>query len=397
MTTKPTTVLVTGADGFIGRNLRARLRFAPGATVLAFDVMQDADELSEALAVADAVVHLAGVNRPRHEAEFVEGNVQSTAAVCDGLRRLGRAVPVVLSSSTQAVLDNAYGRSKLQAEEVVRQYARDTGARAAVFRLSNVFGKWCRPNYNSVVATFCYNTAHGLPLTISDPGKELLLMHVDDVAGAMVSELENAMAGAPDAARGFGFSDVTPVHPITLGRLADTIRGFGEARQTLQVPRLDDPLTYKLYGTYLSYLDIGNLSYSLPARADARGALAEFIKSSPAGQIFVSRTLPGVTRGNHFHHLKAEKFLVLEGEAVIRFRALEEAGSPAPLELGDPRPHVPAVAEYRVSGTEFRVVEIPPGYTHSIENVGQGVLVTLFWASEVFDPRRPDTVPEAVR
>ncbi len=363
-------VLVTGAQGFIGKNLVAWLKQRPGLSVLEFDQDNHPQDLAAMLAEADQVFHLAGVNRPRDEAEFQTGNVDTTRLVCAELLRLGRPVPIVLASSIQVVLDNPYGVSKRQAEEVVRNYVEQSGAQGTIYRLKNVFGKWCRPNYNSVVATFCYNTALNLPVAISDPGKELELIYVDDVIAQFAQELERESAPG-----GLLYREVTPAYRITLGRLAELIQSFRQMRQTLYVPDLAVDLTRKLYGTYLAYLEHDDFAYTLDKKCDPRGCLAEFVKAAAFGQLFVSRTAPGVTRGNHYHHTKTEKFLVVEGEAVIRFRQLS-GGEPI---------------EYRVRGEDFRVLDIPPGYTHSIENVGAGELVTLFWASEVFDPSHPDT------
>jgi UDP-2-acetamido-2,6-beta-L-arabino-hexul-4-ose reductase len=373
-------ILVTGSNGFIGRNLIAWLERLPDVNILGFDQDNTSQELAEALARADLVYHLAGVNRPQSEDEFRTGNVDLTAQVCNRLLALGRATPIVLSSSIQAELDNPYGVSKRQAEAIVTDYAARSGARVVIYRLKNVFGKWCRPNYNSVVATFCCSIAHDQPITISDPARELALVHVDDVVEAFVAEIRSQESGVTSQGSEINYREVAPNYTVTLGRLAELIRSFREMRQTLLVPDLADDFTRKLYGTYLSYLGTDDFAYDLQKRCDARGCLAEFVKSDPSGQIFVSRTKPGITRGNHYHHTKTEKFLVVEGEAIIRFRHIR----------GE------EVIEYRVRGEEFRVVDIPTGYTHSIENVGAGELVTLFWASEIFDSARPDTIYEEV-
>ncbi|MBE2233844.1 MAG: SDR family oxidoreductase [Anaerolinea sp.] len=405
-------VLVTGSRGFIGQNLIAWLQQLPDIQVLEFDQEHTAADLAERLAVADLIYHLAGVNRPQSVEEFRTGNVDLTAQMCELLLQGGRATPIVLSSSIQAELDNPYGASKRQAEQVLADYAARSGAPVAIFRLSNVFGKWCRPNYNSVVATFCHNIAHDLPIAISDPSREVPLVHVDDVVQAFLevgteirsqrSEVKGQKSGAGDFSDGAHLRPLTidnspstidnsspalahyeaqPVYTVTLGRLAELIRSFRASRQTLLAPDFSDPLVHKLYGTFLSYLETDDFAYDLTQRSDARGSLAEFIKSPPFGQIFVSRTRPGVTRGNHFHHTKTEKFLVLEGEAIIRFRHIQSQ----------------EIIEYTVRGEDYRVLDIPTGYTHSIENVGQGELVTLFWASEVFDAQQPDTVWEEVQ
>jgi UDP-2-acetamido-2,6-beta-L-arabino-hexul-4-ose reductase len=367
-------ILITGASGFIGKNLVARLKYETEHDVLGIDRENTEQELAQGLADADFVFHLAGVNRPESEEAYYTGNVDFTAQVCAQLAALDRPVSILFSSSTQAILDNPYGDSKRQAEEVIAAYAQQSGARALIYRLTNVFGKWCRPNYNSVVATFCHNIVRDIPIAISDPAHELELVHVDDVVRAFLGELERIEPG------GVYYREATPTHAVSLGELAALIRSFRQSRRTLRVPDLDNDFTYKLYGTYLSYLETDDFAYDLEQRCDPRGCLAEFVKSEPFGQIFVSRTEPGVTRGNHWHHLKTEKFLVLEGQAIIRFRHIQ-------------KDHV---IEYPVRGEDFRVLDIPPGYTHSIENVGTGELITLFWASEIFDPERPDTIGQEV-
>ncbi len=367
-------VLVTGAAGFIGSNLVEALRGRPDTTVSTFDVSDVSTALDSHLATADAIFHLAGVNRPLDPADFQIGNGGLTRSICDRLRELRRAPLLVLSSSTQAELENPYGRSKLDAESALRVFADEAGAQARIFRLPNVFGKWCRPNYNSVVATFCHNVARDLPISVSDPSRVLDLVYIDDVVAAFVAALDEApRVGCEERF-------VAPVHQVSLGALAAQLNAFRAMRVDLQLPDLQGSFARCLYATYLSYLPKEEFAYPLAIRTDPRGSLAEFIKSPHLGQIFVSRTHPGITRGNHFHHTKVEKFLVLEGEAVIRFRDIRGTD----------------VLTYRVEGTAFKVVDIPPGYTHSIENVGAGELVTLFWASEGFNPAKPDTRADAV-
>lgn len=383
-------VLVTGSNGFIGKNLVAWLSQRPDTTLLQFDVENTRAELDAYLAQADFVFHLAGVNRPRDESEFRAGNVDLTAHICARLVELGRATPLLLSSSIQAELDNPYGISKRQAEESVARYAEQSGARVIIYRLPGVFGKWCRPNYNSVVATFCYNIAHDLPITISDPAREVSLVYIDDVLASFIAEVSEPSSSVLRPSSSVEYRQVAPMYCITLGKLADTIRAFRAMRQLLVAPDLSDAFTRKLYGTFVSYYDADNLGYALEQKRDARGALAEFLKSPHIGQIFISRTKPGITRGNHYHHTKAEKFLVIEGEAIIRLRQIRG-------QRAEDREQRSEVIEYRVSGQEFRVIDIPPGYTHSIENVGQGELVTLFWSSEVLDPNRMDTWAMSVR
>jgi UDP-2-acetamido-2,6-beta-L-arabino-hexul-4-ose reductase len=316
------------------------------------------------------------VNRPEKPEDFQTGNAGFTSEICENLVKLGRRPCLVLSSSIQAALDNAYGQSKRGAETAVESWARQHEASAVIFRLKNVFGKWCRPNYNSVTATFCHNIAHDLPITISDPNRELDLVYIDHVIEAMLGVLDQVPK--PGIAE---YREVSKSFRTTLGDLAARIRSFRESRRTLRLPTFEDEFTRCLYATYLSYLDGPEFSYRLEAKHDPRGSLAEFMKSEQFGQIFVSRTKPGITRGNHYHHTKTEKFLVLEGEAVIRFRHIDGK----------------EIIEHQVSGAEYRVLDIPPGYTHSIENVGTGEMVVLFWASEIFDPARPDTIALPVK
>lgn len=337
--------------------------------VTGFDLGGDPESLNRALADVDVIYHLAGVNRPPSPEEYEAGNTGSVRDLTDRLTKLGRAPLVVLSSSTQADQDNPYGRSKLNAEKVLTEWASRTCAAVAIFRLPNVFGKWCRPNYNSAVATFCHNISRGLPITVSDRERELELVFVDDVVRAFIGFLDIAPQ------KGSQFHTVTPTFRVTLGKVVDDLYAFRSSRTDLILPDFSDPFLKRLYATYLSYLPKSEFAYPLTKREDQRGALAELLKAPSFGQIFVSRTKPGVTRGNHYHDTKTEKFCVLEGEAVIRFRHIE----------------LDEVTTYRVSGHEFRVVDIPPGYTHSIENVGEGEMVVLFWASEPFDPSAPDT------
>jgi UDP-2-acetamido-2,6-beta-L-arabino-hexul-4-ose reductase len=360
-------VLVTGAGGFIGRNLIAHLQAREECVVTRFHVDNSLDDLRAGLKSADVVYHLAGVNRPRSIEEFEIGNAGLTRDICEILCELGRTPLIVMSSSIQAALENPYGVSKRHAEDRLREFAAQSGAQVAIYRLKNVFGKWCRPNYNSVVATFCHNIANDLPIQISDPGRDLDLVYVDDVVGAFLGEL-------PSPSRSHCRREI-PSCQVTLGDLAGRIQSFHEMRVNLLAPDFAVRFNQQLYATYLSYVPEEVRRQRLDIKTDQRGCLAEFIKSKHFGQIFVSRTKPGITRGNHYHHLKTEKFLVVEGEGIVRMRHLESR----------------EVVEYGVRGESLQVIDIPPGYTHSIENVGRGDMVTLFWASEVFDPDCPDT------
>jgi len=350
-------VVVTGSKGFIGRHLMEALIRCPDVEVQGFDVDNSFEDLAKALVDADIVFHLAGVNRPERVEEYEEGNHLFTKKLCNILEEANKAPLVVFSSSIQVA-----------AEEALKDWSRRTDAGIVIFRLKNVFGKWCRPNYNSVVATFCHNIARGLSISISDTAKEIELVYIDDVISAFVDCLEKPP-------QGYEYKDVSPSFCITLGELARQIDMFRDIRQSLLLPDFSDPFIKRLYATYLSYLKKNDFSYQLEIHEDARGKLAEFLKQPHFGQIFISRTNPGITRGNHYHHTKVEKFLVVEGDAVIRFRKIDGTD----------------IIEYRVSGKDFKVVDIPPGYTHNIENVGQGELITLFWADEVFDPKDSDT------
>lgn len=367
-----TRALVTGARGFVGRHLCAALS-REDVELSTFERQSSRAELHAALSRADIVFHLAGVNRPHDVDEYARINHGLTVELCAGLEALGRAPRLVLASSVQAELDNPYGASKRAAEEAVLAYTRRTGGAGVVYRFSNLFGKWCRPDYNSVTATFCHRIARDLPIDISDPDRQIELTHIDAVVEAWRAEL-----CAPTC--GFQLAPALPSQSVSLQALAELIRSFHDERTTARLPRLDQRFVRALHATYMSYLEPQRCAHALDVKADARGSLAEILKGPELGQLFVSRTRPGITRGNHYHHTKVEKFLVLHGEALVRLRR-----------VGDNE-----VFEHRVRGEEYRMVDIPPGYTHSIQNVGAGELVTLFWASEMFDPRQPDTFAEPV-
>ena len=373
-------ILVTGAKGFIGKNLIAELDNIKGEkakshnltsdlTLFEYDTDTGPALLDGYCREADFVFHLAGVNRPEEQSEFMEGNFGFTSVLLDTLRRHGNNCPVMLSSSIQAEMDNPYGISKKAGEDLLFDYGRETGAEVLVYRFPNVFGKWCRPNYNSAVATFCHNIAHGLPIRVNDRNALMTLVYIDDVVGELVSALE----GNPH--KEGGFCKVPAEHRITLGGIVDLIYSFKESRKNLQVPDLSDACTKKLYSTYLSYLPEDRFSYPLKMNVDERGSFTEFLKSSGCGQVSVNISKPGITKGQHWHHTKNEKFLVVSGKGVIRFRKIDEE----------------KVYEYLVSGDKLEVVDIPVGYTHNMENLGDTDMVTVMWVNEVFDPERPDT------
>lgn len=365
-----TPILITGAGGFIGKNLVATLKTAGYTDLMLFERDDTPETLAEYAAKAGFVFHLAGINRPKDPSEFYAGNAGLTETLLSLLDKAGNKAPVLVTSSTQAALDNDYGKSKAQAEQAIFAHGKATGAPVYVFRLPGVFGKWCRPNYNSVVATFCHNSANGLPLSVRDPEYRLPLVYIDDVVASFVAALDGNCTREGD------YCVVPVVHETTLGHLAQTIEGFAKNRETLDVPdQTPGSLEQKLYSTWLSYLPADRFSYPLNMHCDNRGSFTEFLHTPAHGQVSINISKPGIVKGNHWHHSKNEKFLVVKGTGVIRFRALDST----------------EVIEYHVSGDKLEVVDIPTGYTHNIENVGQDDMVTVMWANEVFDPDHPDT------
>mgnify|MGYP000945590540 FL=1 len=373
-------ILVTGAKGFIGRNLVAELNnikegkakgygLSPELTVFEYDMDTDISLLDGYCRDADFVFHLAGVNRPKEQGEFMEGNFGFTSTLLEALKRHDNNCPVMLASSIQAELDNPYGVSKKAGEDLLFSYGCEVGAEVLVYRFPNVFGKWCRPNYNSAVATFCNNVANDLPIQVNDRSVNMTLVYIDDVVSELISTLE----GKPT--RVGEFCSVPVEHKITLGEIVDLIYSFKESRENLQVADLSDGFTKKLYSTYLSYLPVDGFSYPLTMNVDERGSFTEFLKSPDRGQVSINISKPGITKGQHWHHTKNEKFLVVSGKGVIRFRKIDEE----------------KVYEYFVSGDKLEVVDIPVGYTHNIENLGDTDMVTVMWVNEIFDPQRPDT------
>lgn len=368
-------ILVTGATGFIGKNLVTALQRRDDVVVTTFTRTDERSTLESALLHADSIYHLAGVNRPQTDDQFATGNAELTREIVQFLNLHQRKPLIILPSSIQAVLDNPYGRSKKDAEDAVLQYHHKTGAPVAIYRLPNVFGKWSRPNYNTVVATFCYNIARNLDIAISDPNRELELVYIDDVISAFLCHLDEKYI--PNQQR----YSVTRTFRVTLGGLAERIRQLHAIRGSLIIPDLSDDLTKCLHATYLSFLPEDAFAYPIKLNIDNRGWLFELLKSSHFGQIFVSKTLPGITRGDHYHDSKLEKFCVIQGEAIIRFRHILSR----------------EILEFPVSDSDIKVVDIPPGYTHSIENVGQSEMICLFWANQIFSPEMPDTYWEKVK
>lgn len=363
------TVLVTGSKGFIGRNLMVSLSRREDVKVLGFDIEDDPASLSSMIAEADFIFHLSGVNRPKDVKEFAVGNTDMTQTVVSHLQKLSKTIPLLISSSIQAEQDNPYGISKRAAEDIVFGYGRQGGAPIYVYRLPNVFGKWCRPNYNSTVATFCNNIAKDLPIQVNDPAVTMNLVYIDDVVSEFIAALDGKLQ--PEAT----FCQVHPVHTVTLGEIADIVRSFKESRLKYGIPDMSDSFTKKLYSTYLSYLPKDQFNYPLKMNIDGRGSFTEFIKTADRGQVSINISKPGITKGNHWHHSKNEKFLVVSGQGVIKFRMV--GGN--------------EVISYPVSGKKLEVIDIPTGYTHNITNVGDADLVTVMWVNEPFNPEKPDT------
>jgi UDP-2-acetamido-2,6-beta-L-arabino-hexul-4-ose reductase len=362
-------ILVTGAKGFIGKNLTAELRNRNYSDIFEYNKETNPRKLDEYCKSADFVFHLAGINRPMDQSEFMEGNFGFTVTLLDTLKKHKNTCPVMISSSIQAQLDNPYGESKKAGEDILFSYGEETGAKVFVYRFPNVFGKWCRPNYNSAVATFCHNIAHDLPVQVNDPNAVMNLVYIDDV----VNELINALEG--NANRIDMFCEVPALHIITLGEIVDLVYSFKKSREDRSVPNMSEEFTRKLYSTYLSYLPEDQFTYDLKMNVDQRGSFTEFIKTPDRGQVSVNISKPGITKGNHWHHTKNEKFLVVSGKGVIRFRKI----------------YSDEVLEYYVSGDKLEVVDIPTGYTHNIENLGDTDMVTIMWVNESFNPEKPDT------
>jgi UDP-2-acetamido-2,6-beta-L-arabino-hexul-4-ose reductase len=362
-------ILVTGAKGFIGKNLIAELKNQDYKEILEYDLDSTDDELDKFAREAEFIFHLAGVNRPKDEKEFMEGNFGFTSVLLSKLKKYKNNCPIMISSSIQAELDNPYGLSKKAGEELIFSYGKENNAKVLVYRFPNVFGKWCKPNYNSVVATFSYNIANDLPIKINDPCIVMNLIYIDDV----VKELIEALNGSENIIDKYCY--VEPVYKVKLGKIVELLNSFKESRENGFVNDMEDEFSKKLYSNYLSYLPREKFSYDLKMNIDNRGSFTEFIKTVDRGQVSVNISKPGIIKGNHWHHTKTEKFLVVSGKGVIRFRKIEET----------------EVIKYYVSGDKLQVVDIPPGYTHNIENLGDDDLVTIMWANETFDPDNPDT------
>ena len=364
-------VLVTGANGFLGQNLRLHLSERKDVVVAPFTRDNSFSELSALLRDVDFIFHLAGVNRPEDPSEFMMGNTDLTRELCKVIIASGRTIPVIYTSSIQASQNNPYGTSKRAAEDLLFDLQSRTGNPVHVFRLPNVFGKWCKPNYNSVVATFCYNLTHNLPIKVNDSATPLGLVYIDDVIDRFIQ----VMDGSDRAVDQDGFETLYPQYLITLGELADQIKAFKDSRENLITERVGAGLVRALYSTYVSYLPPTSFSYPVPLYRDARGVFVEMLKTPDFGQFSYFTAHPGITRGGHYHHSKTEKFLVIKGMACFKFRQL----------------HTDEEFELVVNGGVPTIVETIPGWTHDVTNVGDEEMVVMLWANEIFDRARPDT------
>lgn len=368
-------VLITGANGFVAKNLITRLGELEDFEIVIFSRQNPESQLPELIANIDAVVHLAGVNRPPSPEEFAAGNAGFTQRLCEALLADGRQIPVIFTSSTQAAQDNSYGKSKLDAELFLRDYASQTGAQVYIYRLPNVFGKWCKPNYNSAVATFCHNITRGLPIQINDSNALLLLVYVDDVVDEFIDVLKNKPeVGSSE------FCFVPTQYQTTVGELAQQLQAFRDSRQSLISEAVGVGLVRALYSTYMSYLTPDVFAYEVPKFGDPRGVFVEMLKTKDSGQFSYFTAHSGITRGGHYHHSKTEKFLVIKGKARFGFR------------------HILTHETYELvtSGDRPTIVETIPGWSHDITNVGEEEMVVMLWANEIFDRDRPDTIASKV-
>lgn len=367
--------MITGANGFIGKNLQLHLAERKDVQVVCFTRDHAVDQLPQLLQGVDFVFHLAGINRPQDPREFTIGNANLTQSLCDAIAHVaattGKKVPVICTSSIQAERDNPYGQSKRAAEDAIFALQIKHNVPVHVFRLPNVFGKWCKPNYNSAVATFCNNIARGLPIQINDPSAPVTLVYVDDLLSRFVQLMDGAEASVDDK----GFATVAPQYTSTVGELARLIQVFKDSRGTLMTERVGTGLVRALYATYMSYLPTELFAYTVPQHGDSRGVFVEMLKTPDCGQFSYFTAHPGITRGGHYHHTKSEKFLVIKGQARFKFRHMQTGETHEILTRGD----------------KAEIVETVPGWTHDITNIGEDEMVVMLWANEVFDRNRPDT------
>ncbi len=363
-------ILVTGGKGFIGKNLIYSLSEAyPDAIINCFDKENTLDELKRFVDEADVIFHLAGINRPKNASEFYEGNSDLTKTLCDSVESTGRNIPILVSSSIHAEKDNDYGKSKKIGEDYLFDFAKRTQNDIKIFRLHNVFGKWSNPNYNSVVSTFCYNIANDLEITINDKDYQVSLVYIDDVVEAFISSVQ-------DKTYNQEYNYIQEVVEISLGNLASTLYKFKDMIESIYVPITGDKFTNNLYSTFLSYLPKEKVVVDLLEHKDQRGKYTELIRTLSSGQFSVSHSKPGILRGRHYHHSKNERFIVAYGEAEIKLRKIDDD----------------TVWSFKVSGENIQMVNILPGYTHSIENIGDTDMILLIWTNDLFDKDNPDTI-----
>jgi UDP-2-acetamido-2,6-beta-L-arabino-hexul-4-ose reductase len=366
-------ILVTGSQGFLGKNILAHLSKISDIHVTTFDRSNSVSELDLLVSHCDAILHLAGENRPINEAKLIDSNVELTKSICDAIRGTGKKIPIIFASSIQAGLNNPYGKSKLQAENTLKQLHAETNNPIVIIRLPGIFGKWCKPNYNSVVSTFCHNIANDIPIQIHNENYKIELVYVDDVIRKFI-ELIRSFPTALD------FKDIEPRYIVSIGELAQQIYLFKNSRENLLTERVGCGFVRALYSTYLSYLPPGKFSYDIPSHADSRGSFFEVLKTPDCGQFSYFTAHPGVTRGGHYHHTKTEKFLVISGSALFKFRHIVTN----------------QVHEILASGAKPKIVETIPGWAHNITNIGSDLLVVMLWANEIFNRERSDTVSSKV-
>lgn len=362
-------ILVTGSDGFIGRNLSVHLAEAGYADIATVTLADTKEEILNKVEQADFIFHLAGVNRPESDEEFNRGNNKLTQLITEKLSACNRKTAIVFSSSIHAQVNNAYGASKVNAENALLNYQQATGAAVYIYRLPNVFGKWCRPNYNSAVATFCNNIINGLPITIDNPDTPLSMVYIDDLCASFIGQLTS-----PDVLN--GYSTVSPVYQSSVGEVASLLAEFKESRDSLLTEKVGTGFVRALYSTYISYLKPEQFAYPVVQHSDQRGSFVEMLKTQDSGQFSFFTAHPGITRGGHYHHTKTEKFLVIKGKALFKFR------------------HIVSDETYQlhVDGSQSQIVETAPGWSHDVTNIGDDELIVMLWANEVFDRENPDTV-----
>lgn len=361
-------VLITGSNGFIAKNLRVHLGEKEALSIDLFSRDDSVESLNKKIAQADFIFHLAGINRPKMDDEFISGNTELTHIICDAVKGTGRNIPIIYSSSIQAEQDNPYGKSKRAAENVLKRLNQETGNSVYIYRLPNVFGKWARPNYNSAVATFCHNTVNDLPININDASAVIHLVYIDDVIESFLNTMESLDSGCH-------FIEVQPIYNITVGTLATQLKAFKDSRDTIVSEKVGTGLVRALYSTYLSYLKPESFDYEVPLYGDPRGEFVEMLKTPNTGQFSYFTAFPGITRGGHYHHTKTEKFLVIRGKALFKFKHI----------MTD------EYFEIEAQGGKPRIVETVPGWTHDITNIGDEEMVVMLWANEIFDREKPDT------